>query len=219
MAKLVKTSFYNNPFIGLYLRASDKLVLCPPTASEKLVLQARESLAVEPIELFVNNSPLLGVFTAVNSNGVVLPSFAENNEAKKLKRLGLNVCFLEKLAPGNNILVNDHAALASEKVSKQELRMLRDCFGVEVLQQRFAGFPLASTTVVTNKGLLAYNEITALELKKLEKTFSVRGASGTSNMGVVFNSLGVIANSKGALVGMRTSGFEAQRIFEALFGE
>jgi translation initiation factor 6 (eIF-6) len=38
-------------------------------------------------------------------------------------------------------------------------------------------------------------------------------------MGVPFVGMGVVANSKGALVGHATSGFEVQRIYEALFGD
>ena len=171
------------------------------------------------MKLFINSSPLLGLFAAMNSNGVVLPSFADEDEKKQLRQAGLNVHTLERLSPGNNLVVNDKGGLAGEKVPRLELGKLSDCLGVEVQQMRFGDFPLAPSTVVTNKGLLAYNELTELELKRLETLFGVRGANGTSNMGVYFNSLGVVANSRGALIGSKTSGFESQKIFEALGGE
>jgi translation initiation factor 6 len=217
--KLHKASFYNNPFVGLYLRASDRLVLSPPTISAKLLEQVEDALAVPVLKLFVNSSPLLGVFCAMNSNGVVLPSFADERECKELRKAGLNVCTIERLSPGNNIAANDHAGVVGEKMPRAELGKLSDCLGVEVHHPRFGEFPLAPTTVVTNKGLLAYNELTELELKKLEHIFGVKGVNTTSNMGVYFNSLSVVANSNGAIVGGLTSGVETQKIYEALGGD
>lgn len=193
--------------------------MCPPTISHKLLEQLEDALAVPVLKLFINSSPLLGVFAAMNSNGVVLPSFADEDEKIALRNAGLNVHTLERLSPGNNIVANDKGALAGEKMPRLELGKLSDCLGVEVQQMRFGDFPLATSTVVTNKGLLAYNELTEVELKRLESVFGVKGANGTSNMGVYFNSLSVVANSNGALVGSRTSGFESQKIFEALGGE
>ncbi len=216
--KLVRASFYNNPFIGLYLRASDELFLCPPTSQPKLLSLATEALGLEPLKLFVDNSPLLGVFVAANSSGAVLPSFAGRDEIRKLKAAGVNVCLLDNLAPGNNVLANDFGALASERVPKEKLRELGDVLGVEVHRQRFAT-SIPPTAAVTNKGLYAYNELSATELKRLESIFKVRGLNGTSNMGVHFNSLGVVANSNGGLVGSLTSGFEVQKIYEALSGD
>jgi len=217
--KFHKAAYFNNPFIGLYLRASDRLVLCPPTISSKLLEQLEDALAVPVLKLFINSSPLLGLFSAMNSNGVVLPSFADGDEKKALRMAGLNVCTMERLSPGNNLVANDRAAVAAARVSRTDLRKLSDCLGVEVHHPRFADFPLATSTVVTNKGLLAYNELTGLELKKLEAIFGVKGANCTCNMGVYFNSLGVVANSNGAIVGSQTSGFEMQRIYEALGGD
>ncbi len=214
---MVKASFYNNPFIGLYLRASDKLFLCPPISSEKLKASAREALGVEPVELFIDNSPLLGIFTAMNSNGIVLPSLARDESTGVLRKAGLNVCFIDRLSPGNNIAANDKGAVVSSYVPRDDLAKIRDCLGVEVHQMR-TSFNPATTTVATNRGLLAYNELTATELKRLEAIFKVRGVNGTSNMGVQFNSLGVVANSHGALIGQLTSGFESQKIYEALTG-
>jgi len=133
-----------------------------------------------------------------------------------LKKRGLNVFSLEALSPGNNVVANDKGALASNRVQKKDLKKISDCLGVEVFQQRFATPTVISSTVATNKGLLVHNDFTETETKFLEKILGARGLQATVNHGVLFNSLGVVANSKGAVVGEATSGFEVQRIYEAL---
>ncbi|HLD62270.1 MAG TPA: hypothetical protein VI875_00220, partial [Candidatus Norongarragalinales archaeon] len=69
-----------------------------------------------------------------------------------------------------------------------------------------------------DKGLLAHNETSEIELKYLEKIFSVRGLVGTTNFGQTYNGFSIVANNHGALVGNATTGIEMQRIFEALGG-
>lgn len=218
--RVTKTAFYNNPFIGLFLKASDKLALAPKNSPHKLLLQAEETLGVPCEKIFVDNSHLVGTMIAMNSHGAVVSQSAQHEEISFLKKQGLNVFKLGKFSPGNTILCNDKAAIVNERIDHHSVAKIGECLGVPAIQHRLAGMgALATTSVVTNRGLLAYNELTDTEIKFLEKTFGVRGNVGTSNLGVPFNSLGVAANSHGALVGMQTTGFETQRIFEALFGD
>ncbi|MEW5955684.1 MAG: translation initiation factor 6, partial [Candidatus Micrarchaeota archaeon] len=80
-----------------------------------------------------------------------------------------------------------------------------------------AGFGMVgSLNVVTNKGLFACNEASDEELKELEKIFGVPAGKGTANLGSPCNGLCMAANSHGAAVGELTTGFEVQRIYEAL---
>lgn len=176
---------------------------------------------MESARIFVNQSHLIGLYVAMNSTGCVLPDFAEKGEQKILKSKGLNLCLLDSRygAVGNNVLVNDRACLLNPRVPAKDAKKIRDCFGVEVFQQPVSGIStVGAINAVTNKGLLAYPEITAVELKRLEKMFGVKGVGGSVNMGSPFNSFGVVANSNGALVGESTSGAEMQKIYEALFG-
>lgn len=217
-----KTSIYKNPFIGLFLKASEHFVLVPKNCPDKIISLAEKVLGVEAIRILINQSDLLGIYTAMNSNGVVLPEFAEEEEIHLLKRAGFNICLVKGnySAAGNNILTNDYACLVNPRISKDVLKEISDCLDCEVFQQGISNIStVGATSVVTNKGLLAYNEISEVELKKLEKIFRVKGINGSVNMGMAFNLFGISANSKGALVGETTSGFEMQRIYEGLFGD
>ncbi len=219
--KIVKSSIQRNPFIGLFLKTNDSLSLAPKRLPQKNAAQLESVLGTRVVELFVNQSPLLGVMLALNNNGVVLPSFADEEEKRLLRKEGLNACVLSSpFAPGNLILANDKGVLASPLLSKKEVAEISDCLGAEVFQQALAGVnTVGSSSVATNKGVLAFNQASEVELKFLKKVFRTHALNGSCNMGVEFNALGVVANSRGALAGELTTGFEVQRIYEALSGE
>ncbi|VVB67841.1 Translation initiation factor 6 [Candidatus Norongarragalina meridionalis] len=219
--KIEKTSIQRNPFLGIYLRASEKLALAPKTLPQRVDEQLHSVLGVEHVvRLFINESPILGVLCAINSKGCAIPHSSDDEERAILKKAGLNVCVVAgPISPGNAILANDRAALVSPLFSKADARKIGDHFGVEVFQQSLAGIAtVGASSVVTNAGILAYNETSETELKFLEKIFGVTGGIGSCNGGVPFNSIGIVANSRGALVGESTTGYEVQRIYEALSG-
>ncbi|MCX6767352.1 MAG: translation initiation factor IF-6 [Candidatus Micrarchaeota archaeon] len=216
--RIVKASFEKNPFIGLFIRASERIVLVPRNAPKKLVDAAAETLGAEVVRLFVNQSYLLGLYTAMNSTGCVLPDFAEKEDIAILKKAGFNVALISSrfAAVGNNVLANDKGALANPELSKKDCGAISDCLGVKVSQFKVGGHStVGSLNVVTNSGIFAYSEASEHELKRMEECFGVGATRGSANMGVPFNSLSVVANSKGAVVGELTSGFEITRVYEA----
>lgn len=217
---LERASFYKNPYLGLYLATSDKLTLLPSNAHDKLVEQAARVLETDTVSLFIDESPILGIYCALNSTGVLVPTFASKKEQKTLKAAGLNVCTIsEQFSPGNCVLVNDKAALVHPHMEPADRKKIADHLNVEVFSQQVTGIPtVGSINVVTNRGLLAYNDVSEEELKLMERFFGVRGGLGTVNLGSPFVRLGLIANAKGALVGDRSSGPELQRVYESLFG-
>lgn len=215
---LLKGSFYNNPFVGLFVRASDKLVAVPRDVPEKMLQSTQDSLGVPLFRTSISQSHLLGIFCVMNSNGAVISSLAEKQEIAEFKKQGLNVELLDPFSPGNNIACNDKAALASHNLSFSDIARIEDCLGVEVHQHRFATPAVITATVATNRGFVTHNELSEAEIKLLEKMFKVQGQQATVNGGTVYNSIGLVANGKGALVGELTTGFEVQRIYSALFG-
>lgn len=219
---ITKFSVHKNPFVGLFFKASDDLVLVPKALDRKLSDTVQDTLSATPVPLSISQSDLLGLFVAMNSNGCVVPSFVEDDELAVLRKAGLNVATIEThQACGNCILCNDNAAILHPTIARAEAKKVSDALGVEALAHDLLSkiSTVGAVNVATNKGLLAYNEMPEVELKKLERILKVKGNVGTCNMGVPFVGMGVVANSKGALVGHSTSGFEVQRIYEALFGD
>lgn len=219
--QIQKTNFYKNPFIGLYLRTNDRHTLLPPNAPEKLRHQAHETLGTQAIELFINQSPLIGLFCVLNNHGAILAAGADPHEKSVLKKHGYNVYTLKSsYAPGNVLLFNNRVGMSTSQIPDAELKAIGECLGIEMFAETLSGMhTLGATNVVTDTGLFAYNDVTDVEFKHMQKRFGVGGVNGTTNGGVPFNAFGVTANARGALVGDLTSGFEIQRVFEALSGE
>ncbi|MFH1780129.1 MAG: translation initiation factor IF-6 [Candidatus Micrarchaeota archaeon] len=216
--KISKTSIQKNPFIGLFTVTNNEYTLIPKASPHDFEKTVAETLGTEIVHVLINESGLIGLFAAMNAKGVVLPSFAENKDVQQLKKLGLNVLTLDKAyAAGNVLLTNDKTTLASIEMPRESLKNIADCLGTEVIQHPIAGVTtIGSHNVVTNKGMLAHNDTSEVDLKYLQKIFKVPVLVGSTNMGAGGNSLGITANDKGAIVGSLTTGFETQRIYEIL---
>lgn len=217
--RIERASFYKNPFIGLFLKANEKTAIAPPHASPKIIEQLKDVLGVEVHQFLINQSALLGLYSVMNSKGVVLPTLAKEAEEKAFLKMGYNVCKIPDAfsAASNNVLANDHACLVNPGIPQKTIQDIRDCLDVEVHKGKIAGIStVGAINVVTNKGLLAFNDCSDNDLQYLEKLFKVKGSRATANLGVPFNSINLVANSKGVIVGESTTGFEIQRIYEAL---
>ena len=214
----LKSSNFGNPHIGMFARASEKLVAVDISASPKLIL-ALDSLKVPIMKTTFGFSGLAGIHMAMNSNGAVVPSFCSPIEIGALKSWGLNVFAIagDFSAAGNNIAANDFGAIANPEMTRAMVRKISDCLGVEVVPRRIAGYLTAgSALVVTNKGFAAYNRCHEAELKEIGAILKVQGQNCTVNLGVASVGLGCVANTNAAIFGEATTGFEEGRIAQAL---
>ena len=120
-------------------------------------------------------------------------------------------------ASGNDIPVNDFGALVRPDVKEKTIKDIKGVLQVPVHQGTIASLKtVGMAAVVTNKGLLCHPKVTEDEKKKLEKLFQVPVMIGTVNHGSPLIGSGLIANSKGAIIGDMTTGIEMGRIEEAL---
>jgi translation initiation factor 6 len=214
-----KATFYGNSFLSLFCKTNDSLTLLPKNTPEKFKSLCNEVLKTKIVHTSIASSDLLGIFSAMNSNAILLPTFISENEKKEIKSTGLNVVIMEgkHYAIGNNVLVNDNGCIINPNMDSNEKKQIEDCFGVEVIEKKIAGYnTVGSACIVTNKGFLAKNDAGDEEIKFLEEFFKVKGGIGTANLGVSVVGLCAIANSNGLIAGELTSGFEMQRIIEAL---
>jgi translation initiation factor 6 len=72
--------------------------------------------------------------------------------------------------------------------------------------------------VVTNRGCIVHPDADEGDIEFLGQVFKVPVLPGTANFGISFVRMGVVANSKGAIVGEETRGPEIVRIQMALGG-
>ena len=158
-----------------------------------------------------------------NNYGLIVPRNIEDEELEKLKKSvrDMNILVLNSRnnAVGNLLVANDKAALVYPYIEEHLLAPLSDVLGVEVLKTSIAGVPtVGSVLVVTNRGGLVHPDATENEISELTKHLGVPVLTGTVNFGVSFVRTGLVANSKGAVVGEDTTGPELARIQMALGG-
>jgi len=207
-----------NPYIGVFCAASERLAIVHRGTEPGIVKSIGEALEVPVVTTFIAGSTVVGSLVAMNSNGAVVTNFAETDEVARLPS-GLRIGRMEKRlnAAGNNILANDRAAVVHPKASRDTVAMLRDVLGVEVERRQVAGVDtVGSVCLVTSKGLLCHPRTGEAELRWLSEFFGVPGSITTLNYGNPYLGACAVANSKGALVGSRTTPIEMGRLEDGL---
>jgi len=213
-----KTRVFNSPFLGVYLRTWEKYTLVPSNLDRDMNRTISESLGTELIELTLGGTKLLGSLSAMNSKGILLSNIASDEEKNKIPS-DLNIAFLKDQinALGNDILVNDKAALVHEDFDRRSLRVIEDILDVEVRKGSFGEIKtIGSCGLITTRGLILPPSMSDEEIDEMSNFFGVKGKIGTANFGSLYVGASVVANSKGALIGEDSTTIEISNIEEAL---
>ena len=213
-----KTSNFGNPHIGLFARASDKIIAVDITSAPKM-LSALEAFDIPLVRATFGASGLVGIYLSLNSTGAIIPSFSDKAEIALLRSHGLNIFSLpgKFCAAGNNVAANDFGAVINPEIPREMAKKISDCLGVEAVSRAVAGYLTSGSAILaTNKGFLAHNRCSEEELKELQSILHVQGINGTLNTGVAFPALGAVANSHHALFGEACTGFEMGRAVQGL---
>ncbi len=214
-------TFFGTTEVGLFSVSTENICLIPPQLKPRQKKLIRDVLEVEVVPTSIAGSMLLSALATGNSNGLLLSNLVLDEELKEIKKhIGdINLAVIEGkyTAIGNLVLANDRAALVSDILPKSAIRVIRDALGVEVVTGRIANRSyIGSLAVITNIGGLIFVEASEDEEKMLSELFRVNIIPGTVNNGVKFVRSGILANSKGAIVGSMTTGPELMTISRAL---
>ena len=214
-------TFFGTAEIGLFAVPTENICLIPPRLKLRQKKLIQEVLGVKAISTTLAGSILLSPMAAGNSNGLILSKMVLDEEIEKIKKSAgdINIGLLESkyTAVGNLILANDKAALISTILPRRAERLVQDVLGVEVVRGRIANRSyVGSLAIVTNEGGLVYAGVSEDEERWLSEIFKVTILPGTVNDGVKFVRSGIIANSKGAIIGSVTTGPEMMTISRAL---
>lgn len=213
--------FFGTVEVGLFATATDTVCIVPPQIKPRHQKLIEKALGTDVIKTTIAGSFLIGPLVAGNSNGLVVSCMVLNEELERIKNSlkDLNILVLDSkyTATGNLILVNDRASLVSSYFNKREVRLIQDTLGVETIQGTIANRPyVGSIAVVTNNGGIIHVQASREEEKNLSEIFKVEFIPGTVNDGVPFVRSGILANSRGAIVGARTTGPELMTLSRAL---
>ena len=206
--------------IGVYSLINDKIAIISPQVPETKRQMVEEWLKVKVVATTVGKSVITGALACSNSNGVVLPPFAREDEIEAIKSasdLNVTVMDTKKTAYGNLILANDNGAVADPRLRRGILSKIEETLGVEVVSNEIAGLPyVGSLATATNKGVLSHPMLKEEERKVLKDVLKVPVDVGTINCGIPYVATGLIGNSYGAVAGSLTTGPEMFIIGQAL---
>ncbi len=214
-----KLSYYRNNNIGLFCCCNDKYIFVPENVEEKFCKVLEEELKVEIIKAKVYETNLLGIFLALNNNGLLLPYVIRDEELKIFKELDMNFEVLKDKhnALGNLILANDKGAIVSPLISKRNIKKIENVLDCEVYVLDIKDFKtIGSCGVANNKGCIIHPDIDEEIAKVIESVLKVKVDYGTVNKGVGYVKSGVLINNKGLVVGEDTTGVEIVRLEEIL---
>ena len=209
--------FHSNPFLGILGVATDSFAVVHKGLPEEVIIDIERALSVPVIEMEIGGSRLIGALMAANSRGAVVSYLADEKEIKPLEKY-VNVLILKDRynAAGNNILVNDRGGISHPRISKGWIKEMEDVFGVPFEKKTIAEIPtVGSAGAVTNEGGLCHPEADDIELEELGEIFGVPFYRGTITYGSGFVGACLIVNSKGAVLGNRSTNIEISRVEDA----
>ena len=218
-SRFQRLDFNENPNVGVLCRTNENVAFIQRGLSKKIKKKVISALDVTLVELSIADANIVGSLLAINSNGAIVTDLVDAVDIKIIEDQGLDVFVMEDKinAAGNDILVNDNGALVHPHLEDETLKEIEDVFKVPVHRGTIGSLDIVGmAAVVTNKGLLCHPKVTPDEKRQLEKIFNVSVMIGTINHGVPLIGSGLVANTKGAIVGNLTTGIELGRIEEAL---
>jgi translation initiation factor 6 len=211
-------AFDGDPHIGVFARVLEDLAIVAPQAPEAFRAALRDELDTEVVNTTIQDSAIVGALAAGNRRGIVVSGLASREEVARISE-HRDVMVLEKgmNAAGNIILANDTFAAVNPEIPLETAEEIGAFLRVPVLRLSFAGYwVVGKVAVATNRGILVHPRANPVEIARLEEAVDIPIGVGTVNMGSGLVGSGLLANSRGYLAGIGTSGFELGRIEEVL---
>jgi translation initiation factor 6 len=212
-------AFAGDPHIGVFVRLFEDVAVVPPGAPPEFTAVIRDRLDVEILQTTIQGSSIIGSLLAGNSRGMVVSGLARAEEIEALKEYREVMSLSTAMnAAGNVILANDTVAVVHPSMPQDLSMEVGSFLGVPVVKTTLGGIPTVGMAGVASKnGILVHARATAQEIGRIEEVTDLPVGTGSVNMGSGLVGTGLIANSRGYLAGIYTSGFELGRI-EEVFG-
>jgi len=219
---ILKSQVFGGSLIGVYLVANNSFILYPPLLLKEIISKFKTIFEEPLFPLTINNSNLLGVYTASNKYGIIVPNITKDDEIEKL-RSHLNgkyeICALKSIdnAFGNLIVCNDKGAIISSLL-KDFKKEIEDTLNVETEIFEFAKTYLSgSISLANNKGCLVHPLANDDEIEEVTSVLKVSETDvSTINRGIPYLKAGAIVNDKSGIFGTDSTGPEMMRLTTVL---
>ena len=216
---LGKGMIFGNPYVGVFCSSSETLAIIPHATQEDFPEKVSRFLGVDnAIRMSVDGSSTLGSLIRMNSNGAIAARSMFDDEIKRIAQHVKVTRIPERHnAMGNNVLANDNGAIVHPGFGDTTVELVSKALGVPAERGTVAGYStVGSAAVATNKGLICHPHTSAHEMEVMERVLGLKPAICTANYGTGQVGACMIANSKGAIVGERTTPIELGKVEEGL---
>jgi len=204
--------------IGVYCFCNEKLAIVPPGLTPKKINELVNTLGVEVCKTTIGGSTLIGSLTVGNSNGILVPHIIRDYEFDRINKFcKVNVVESNWTALGNVVLSNDSGAVIHPEAPEKLRNYVKDELRIQVVDATIGtlGF-VGALGIATNKGAILSPNASVEEQAVIGNALHVNVDLSATNGGVPFVKSGILANSKGAVVGPLTRGAELMQITRTL---
>jgi len=213
-----RTLFSGSPYLGVFVRAGERVVVVPPSTPGSLERELARLLDVTPLRTTISDSEVVGALIVGNSNGFVVGDDLDPDERRALESAApVTVVWDRRNAMGNNVLANDHGALVHPEFSEDAIAAVGAALGVRAAPGTIAGLgTVGMAAIATNRGVVVHPKATEREAQHVEKVLGVPVHRSSANFGVPVVGACVLANSRGLVVGRPTTPVEIVHLQEGL---
>lgn len=222
---ILKYQIFGSNSVGVYLTVNNAYGLYPSILLEPVV-EIIKSVFKEPFYPFsINNSNLVGVYTASNKYGIIVPHIIREDELNQLKKYSeklnndyqIGVLRSKDNAFGNLIVCNDKGAIISSFLEDYK-EQIEDTLKVETVVYEFVNNYLpGSISLANNKGCLVHPLATDEEIEIISEILKVEEVDvSTVNRGMPYLSSGAIVNDQSGIFGFECTGPEMMRLTNVL---
>ncbi len=206
-------NFNGDPNLGMYGFATNKYALIGSGVYKKKI---EDKFKIKVIGTTISGTDLVGLFSAGNSDKIVVPEIIEERELNFLKeKFSVYVLESRYTALGNLILLNDKGCVLSPLLERHKIE-LENFFGFKCHVSTVAGLDIVgSAAMCNNNSCIVHPSSTEDEMKIIQKALGVKVGIGTANFGSPFIGACLMGNDNFIAVSEQTTGPELSMIDEA----
>ena len=211
--EIEKYNYQGDTNIGFYATVTDSYAVTSRDFDEK------DYFPETVVETRIAGTNLVGLFTAGNSNCILLPESVKDREVEKIDEAGIDYHVLDSIenALGNVILANDQGAVISPELEEQK-EEIEEALGVDAVVSKIASISNPGVCGAANShGAVIHRDASEEEAELVKEALDLDDINiGTVNMGSPYIGSGVVLNDDFVLAGHDTTGPEIGRLDRTL---